>query len=86
MILMKTKLIFSTKTKDVEQWTNLPFVPRINERFNISDILNADDVMALEKTSNGWSSGKGIVQSVEYRHDDNEFYAEVIIRCEDNHF
>ena len=83
---MKTKLIFSTKTKDVEQWTELPFVPRINEWFNVSDLLNADELMVLAKASKGWSSGKGIVQSVEYRHDDNEFYTEVVVGCEDNLF
>ena len=81
---MKTKLLLSTSGKCEEIWTNLPFIPRISEWFNVSDLLNADELMALVKASKGWSSGKGIVQSVEYRHDDNEFYTEVVVGCEDN--
>jgi hypothetical protein len=80
---MKTLLIFSTETKDIEQWTNLPFIPRINEWFNLRDILLPREIESIRQLAHSWSGIKGAVQTVEYRHDDNDFYAEVLIRCED---
>jgi hypothetical protein len=81
---MKTKLIFATATKNNEQWTDLPFIPRTNEWFNVQDILVANEIAEIKASARSWSGVRGMVRSVEYRHDDNEFYAEVIIRCEDN--
>jgi len=83
---MKTKLIFSTHSKDTEQWTNLPFVPRINEWFNIVDILSKEEIALIKQSAQSWSGVKGIISSIEYRHDENEFYPEVIILCEDSSF
>lgn len=80
---MKTKLIFFTETKGIEQWTDLPFTPRINEWFNLQDILLPDEIESIKQSAQCWSCNKGVVQSVEYRHDDNEFYSEVCILCED---
>lgn len=79
---MKTKLIFSTKTKDTECWTDLPFIPRKEEWFNVQDILLVEEIAEIKKTANRWSGVRGLVQSVEYRHGDNEFYSEIIILCE----
>jgi hypothetical protein len=50
---------------------------------NIRDILMDGEIMQIIQTSHVWNGNKGIVQSVEYRHDDNDFYVEVIIWCED---
>jgi len=80
---MKTKLIFSTETKDFEQWTDLPFIPRINEWLNVADILKNEEIMQLWESANCWSRKYGIIQSVEYRHDDNDFYVEIYVWCED---
>ncbi len=80
---MKTKLVFSTETKDTEQWTDLPFVPRINEWFKVVDILKKDELGAILQSAHCWSGNRGTIQSVEYRHDDNDFYAEVFVWCED---
>jgi hypothetical protein len=80
---MKTKLIFSTEAKDTEQWSDLSFVPRLNEWFNVQDILKTDELEIIKKSTHCWSGIKGRVQSVEYRHDDNNFYVEIFIWCED---
>ncbi len=83
---MKTKLIISTKSWNTECWTNLPFSPRIGEWFNLQDIFTTDEISEIKASANCWSGVRGMVQSVEYRHDDNEFYAEVVLECEDNIF
>ena len=44
---MKPKLVFSTETKDTEQWTYLPFIPRMHEWVNVINVLNPDEI---EKT------------------------------------
>jgi hypothetical protein len=44
---MKTKLIFSTKTKDLEQWFDLPFVPRISEWVNVVELLKKEDILDI---------------------------------------
>ena len=80
---MKTKLVFSTETLITEQWTTLPFIPRINDWFNVHDILKADEVENIKFSAHCWAGVRGTVLSVEYHHDDNEFYAEIIIWCED---
>lgn len=80
---MKTKLIFSTETNDSICWTDIPFVPRINEMINISDILRQEEIEEIQKSANCWTGIRGKVKSVEYRHDDDEFYVELNIWCED---
>jgi hypothetical protein len=80
---MKTKLIFSTETKDTECWTDLTFVPRMQEWFNVQDILKGEELKTIRQSANCWSGAKGIIQSVEYRHDKIDFYVEVFIWCED---
>lgn len=80
---MKTKLIFSTETKDTEQWTDLPFIPRINERINVLDILKKEKLVQIWQSAQCWSGIRGTIQSVEYRYDDNAFYVEVFVWCED---
>jgi len=80
---MKTKLIFSTQSKNTEQWTNLPFVPRINEWFNLADVLKPKEINAIQLSAYSWSGNRGTVQSVEYRHDNNDFYVEIFVLCED---
>jgi hypothetical protein len=80
---MKSKLIFSTKTSSTECWTILPFTPHINEIFNVQDILMDEEVSVIKQSANHWSGVRGIVESVEYRHDDDEFYTEILVRCED---
>jgi hypothetical protein len=80
---MKAKLIFSTESKNHEYWTDMPFIPRINELVNIGDILFEEEIRQIQQSSHHWAGLKGIIQSVEYRHDDNDFYTELIIWCED---
>jgi hypothetical protein len=80
---MKTKLILSTRKSNFEQWTNLPIIPRLKEWFNVEDILKIDEITEIKESSHNWSGIKGVVQSVEYRHDDNDFYTEIKILCED---
>lgn len=84
LLKMKTKLILSTATKNNEQWTHLPFIPRKDEWFNVQDIFNVEEIAQIKASAKCWPGVGGEVKSVEYRHDDNEFYAEVIISCEDN--
>ncbi len=80
---MKTKLKLTTHAKAFEFWTNLPFIPRIGEWLNVKDILLPQEVDAIKQSANQWNGEKGLIQSVEYRHDDNDFYLEIIVRCED---
>jgi hypothetical protein len=78
---MKTKLILSTDTKKFEYWTRIPFIPRCNESFNIQDILMENEIAEIKNKAHHWNGVTGIIQSVEYRHDDNDFYVEICIGC-----
>lgn len=80
---MKTKLIFSTEKKDTEHWMDLPFVPHLEEWINVADFLNEKDLIALKKNAECWSGMRGKVQSVEYRKENHDFYAEIYVWCED---
>jgi hypothetical protein len=80
---MKTKLIFSTEKKEMEQWTDLPFIPRINEWLNVVDILKKEELVEIYQSATCWSTSRGSILSVEYRHDDNDFYVEIYVWCED---
>lgn len=80
---MKTKLVFSTETKDTEQWTDLPFIPRIHEWVNALDILKPDEIEKIKHSAKCWSGVRGIVESIKHKHDNNEFCVEVLIWCED---
>jgi hypothetical protein len=80
---MKAKLIFSTETKETEQWVDMPFIPRINEWVNIVDILKKEEIVSMYQSARCWSGNHGTVQSIEYRYDDIQFYVEVNIWCED---
>lgn len=80
---MKTKLILTTHTKAFEFWTNLPFIPRTGEWLNVKDILLPQEVDSIKKSANQWNGEKGLIQSVEYRHDDNDFFLEIGVSCED---
>jgi hypothetical protein len=79
---MKTKLIFSTGSLDMEQWTDLPFIPRINELLNVKDILKKDEIENIRTASHFWPGIRGKIQTVEYRHDDDVFYVEIRILCD----
>jgi hypothetical protein len=78
---MKTKLIFSSEINLNEQWTELSFIPRVNEWFNIQDILKTEEIATIRKSAKRWSGIKGIIKSIEYRHDDNDYYLEINIIC-----
>ncbi len=81
---MKTKLVLATETKDMDFWTELPFVPRINEWFNVQDILQVKELEDLRNQSRCWSGEKGVIQSVEYHHAAIDgYFVEVVIWCED---
>jgi hypothetical protein len=80
---MKTKLILSTQQREMEFMTILSFTPRIDEWFNIPDILKTDEWTELKQSAKCWTGIHGTVKSVEYRHDENDFYQEIKIRCED---
>jgi hypothetical protein len=80
---MKTKLIFSTETKDTELWTSLPFIPRLNKWINLCGILKTEEIKRIQESAHCWSGIKGTIQSVEYRHDNNDFYVEIYVWCED---
>lgn len=83
LLEMKTRLVLATEKKEIEQWTDLPFIPRRHDWFNVKDIFTVDELKDIKKSSAMWSGEKGVVQSIEYRHDDNDYYIEVLIRCED---
>ena len=80
---MKTKLVLTTEKNETEQWTVLPFIPRIDDWFNVKDIFTDEEIDNIRKSASEWSGEIGKVRSVIYRHDDNEFYVEVKIWCED---
>jgi hypothetical protein len=80
---MKAKLIFSTEAKDTEYWTDLPVIPRLNEWLNVLDILKVGEVETIKASAVCWSGIRGSIQSVEYRHDENNFFVEIYIWCED---
>ena len=80
---MKTKLILSTDNKNIDLWTDLFFIPRLKEWINVKDLLKDDELRELKSASKNWSGIRGCVESIEYRHDDNDFFAEIHVLCED---
>jgi|WetSurMetagenome_2_1015567.scaffolds.fasta_scaffold11076_2 hypothetical protein len=79
---MTTKLIFTTGSKTIEYWTELPFIPRTHELFNVADILKEKDIENLKDTAVNWEGIHGTVHSVEYRfNDQKEFFMEIYVVC-----
>jgi hypothetical protein len=79
---MKTKLILLTENKKLVCWTELPFNHRINELLNVQDILKKEEIDEIKQSAKQWSGITGIIKSIEYRHDDNDYFTEVRIWCE----
>jgi len=49
--------------------------------------LKTEEIATIKKSAKRWSGIKGIIKSIEYRHDDNDYYVEINIICEDEtHF
>jgi hypothetical protein len=80
---MKTKLVFSTETLDTDYLTDIPVLPRLGEWFNVQDILKEEEIAKIQQSATCWSGIRGVVQSVEHRHDGSVFYVEVFVWCED---
>lgn len=80
---MKTKLVLSTETKDLEFWIDLPFIPRLNEWINLSEILSNKELCQVKQSAQCWSGIKGLVETIEYRKDTTDYYTEIIVWCED---
>lgn len=81
---MKLRIIISTETADKESLLiEYPVVPKIGEWIRLTDILDSKQVLAIQKTAVCWSGERGVVQSVEYRKDEDGFYAEIYLWCED---
>jgi hypothetical protein len=80
---MKTKLIFSTVSKEIEIWKNLSFIPQILDWFNVRDILNSKELEIIKQSAKRWSGIQGIVEFVDYMNIENESIAEIFIWCED---
>jgi hypothetical protein len=72
-----------TETKDYESWKELPFIPKINEWINVPEFLKEDEFSIVKQSANCWSGSKGVIESVEYRSDNNNYYNEIIVWCED---
>lgn len=64
-------------------WTFLDFIPRVGEWINLQDILMENEIAEIKRSSLNWSGAKGVVKIVEYRHDENDFYVEISVWCED---
>ena len=80
---MKQRMIFSTETADMECLFELPFVPRIGEWIRLTDILDSKQVLTIQKTAVCWSGERGVVQSVEYCKNNDDFHTEIYVWCED---
>ena len=81
---MRQRLIISTETTDKDYLLiEFPVVPRMGEWIRMTDILDSTQVLAIQKTAVCWSGERGLVQSVEYRKDEEGFYAEIYVWCED---
>lgn len=80
---MKTKLVFSTEKGDIEYWADLPFIPRLKEWLNLTEIISTKLLDQIKQSATCWSGLKGLVDAVEYRQNDSGYYAEVLIWCED---
>jgi hypothetical protein len=80
---MRTKLVFATESNDTEYWDELPFIPRIDEWLNISEMLEKVKIESIKTTARCWSGIRGCIQSVEYRQDNHGFYTELYVWCED---
>jgi hypothetical protein len=80
---MRTKLIFSTEKKDTEYWKELPFIPRTHEWINVSEFLSNKEIAPILNASKCWSGERGFIESVEYRFDNQQYYTELIVWCED---
>ena len=59
-----------------------PIKDHFNDYQEAVEVLKEDEIESIKTSANNWSGIRGIVKSVEYRHDDNDFYIEICIRCE----
>jgi hypothetical protein len=80
---MKIRMIAANERRDTDFQIDYPYVPRINEWVNIRDMLPAEKVDEIKKSASCWSGEKGIVQSVEYRRTESDFFIELYVWCED---
>jgi len=80
---MKTRLVFSTETKDMAHFIELPFIPRVGEWLRVPDFLDGQQLSEIQHSSHCWSGIRGVVQSVEYRKYGYDLVAEIHVWCED---
>jgi len=80
---MKTKLIFSTETSELEHWIDFPIIPRIKEWIRVSDFLSINELNHLKQSALCWSGEKGTIDAVEHRYNPEGFFTELLVWCED---
>jgi|WetSurMetagenome_2_1015567.scaffolds.fasta_scaffold1556531_1 hypothetical protein len=80
---MKTKLVLITDTDQIECITELGIVPQMHEWFNLQDILKPVELEKIKQTANCWSGLQGTIEFVEFKQDNNDFYPEIHVLCED---
>ena len=71
------------KKNDVEKWIELDIIPRIDEWVEVIDILSENEYDITYDNSTLWSGDIGTVRTVSLRKDENGFYYEIRVICED---
>ena len=83
---MRVKFIFINNVfhhNNIEKWVELDIIPRIEEWVETEDILSKSEHDITYENSTLWSGDIGTVWTVKLRKDENGFYYEIKILCED---
>ena len=76
-------MIFSTDTADMESMFEFSIIPGIGEFIRLTGFLNSKQIAGIQNSAVCWSGVRGIVRSVEYCKNDEGFYVEIYVWCED---
>lgn len=80
---MKTKLICSTEKGEVGIWTDLPVLPQINHWIRVKEFVNEEEYKKIIQLAECWSGEKGVIESVEFRKNNEMHFMELLVWCED---
>ena len=83
---MRIKTIYYNGRCDTETftlWDNIDFVPPIGEYVAVKAIIPKHQHIILEENANCWSGYYGVIDNRRLSKDDQGYYYELFINCED---
>ena len=80
---MKAKVVFATETSDKVTCLDFPVIPRTGETIKVNNFFGKSAYDEIKKSALCWSGERGVIQSVEYSKNEDGFYVEMYVWCED---